>query len=79
MLLLTMVDAARVLSVGRTTMYELVGAGEIEVVHIGRAARVPVASIEAFVERRRRPRATVRLDNKCGPGQAKLDPGQPTT
>ena len=69
-LLLTMVDAARVLSVGRTTMYELVGAGEIEVVHIGRAARVPVASIEAFVERRRRQGATVRPDNKCGPGQA---------
>jgi excisionase family DNA binding protein len=70
-LLLTMVDAARVLSVGRTTMYELVGAGEIEVVHIGRAARVPVASIEAFVERRRQQRATVRADNKCGPGQAR--------
>ena len=66
-----MVDAARVLSVGRTTMYELVGAGEIEVVHIGRAARVPVASIEAFVERHRRQRATVRPDNKCGPGQAR--------
>ena len=27
-LLLTMVDAARVLSVGRTTMYELVSAGD---------------------------------------------------
>jgi excisionase family DNA binding protein len=70
-LLLTMVDAARVLSVGRTTMYELVAAGEIEVVHIGRAARVPAASIEAFVERHRRQRATVRADNKCGPGQAR--------
>ena len=52
-LLLTMVDAARVLSVGRTTMYELVSAGEIEVVHIGRSARVPVVALEAFVDRRR--------------------------
>jgi excisionase family DNA binding protein len=69
-LLLTMIEGARVLSVGRTTMYELVTAGEIEVVHIGRAARVPRASIEAFVERLRRQRATVRSDNKCGPGQA---------
>ncbi len=34
-LLLTIVEAARVLSIGRTTMYELVGAGEIDVVHIG--------------------------------------------
>ena len=31
-----------VLSIGRTTMYELVGAGEIDVVHIGRSVRVPV-------------------------------------
>jgi excisionase family DNA binding protein len=53
-LLLTMVEAARVLSVGRTTMYELVGAGEIEVLHIGRAVRVPTAELHAFVARQRR-------------------------
>jgi excisionase family DNA binding protein len=58
-LLLTIVEAARVLSIGRTAMYELVGAGEIEVVHIGRSARVPVASLEEYVERRRRARITV--------------------
>ncbi len=58
-LLLTIVEAARVLSIGRTTMYELVGAGEIEVVHIGRSARVPVAALEEYVERRRRPPITV--------------------
>ena len=50
-LLLTIRDAARVLSVGRTTMYELIGAGAIEVVHIGRSARVPVRALEVFVER----------------------------
>ena len=53
-LLLTIVEAARVLSIGRTTMYELVGAGEISVVHIGRAVRVPVSELEAFVGRQRR-------------------------
>ena len=58
-LLLTIVEAARVLSIGRTTMYELVGAGEIEVVHIGRSARVPVAALEEYVDRQRRPRITV--------------------
>ena len=36
-LLLTMIEAARVLSVGRTKMYELVDAGEIDVVRIGRS------------------------------------------
>jgi excisionase family DNA binding protein len=50
-LLLTIVEAARVLSIGRTTMYELVAAGEIDVVHIGRAVRVPVAELDAFVAR----------------------------
>jgi excisionase family DNA binding protein len=58
-LLLTIVEAARVLSIGRTTMYELVGAGEIEVVHIGRSARVPVGALHEYVERRRRPPITV--------------------
>jgi excisionase family DNA binding protein len=53
-LLLTMIDAARVLSIARTTMYELVAAGEIDVVHIGRAVRVPVAELHAFVARQRR-------------------------
>ena len=53
-LLLTIRDAARVLSVGRTTMYELIAAGAIEVVHIGRSARVPVAALEAFVQQQRR-------------------------
>ncbi len=52
-LLLTMIDAARALSVGRTTMYELVAAGEIGVVHIGRSVRVPVDALHTFVERRR--------------------------
>jgi DNA binding domain, excisionase family len=53
LLLLTMIDAARALSIGRTTMYELVAAGEIGVVHIGRSVRVPVDALHAFVERRR--------------------------
>jgi excisionase family DNA binding protein len=69
-LLLTIVEAARVLSIGRTTMYELVAAGAIEVVHIGRSARVPVAALAEYVDRRRAERATVRPARKSGPGQA---------
>jgi excisionase family DNA binding protein len=52
-LLLTMVEAARALSIGRTTMYELVGAGVIEVVRIGRSVRVPVDALQAFVDQQR--------------------------
>jgi excisionase family DNA binding protein len=69
-LLLTMIEAARVLSIGRTTMYELVGTGDLDVVHIGRSARVPVAALEQYVERRRAEGATVRPARKSGPGQA---------
>jgi excisionase family DNA binding protein len=52
-LLLGVREAARMLGIGRSTLYELIAAGEIETVHIGRAARVPVAALHAFVERRR--------------------------
>lgn len=48
-LLLTIPDAARVLAIGRTTMYELVADGAIEVVHIGRCARVPTDAIRDFL------------------------------
>ena len=51
-ILLTVPEAAVVLSIGRTTMYELIGSGAISVVHIGRSARIPVASIHDFVARR---------------------------
>jgi excisionase family DNA binding protein len=52
-LLLTVKQAGLILSVGRTTTYELINAGELQVVHIGRSARVPLHSIEAYVERLR--------------------------
>ena len=59
-LLLTIPQAAAVLAIGRTTVYELIGAGDLEAVHIGRSARVPVAALEDYVERQRRGRVTVR-------------------
>ncbi len=52
-LLLTIPQAARVLAVGRTTLYELIAAGALETVHIGRSVRVPVAAIRSFVDQQR--------------------------
>lgn len=52
-LLLTVVEAAEVLGVGRSTMYELIRTGQVEVVHLGRCARVPAAALDEFVERLR--------------------------
>lgn len=53
-LLLSVGEVARALGVGRSKTYELIAAGELEVVHIGRCARVPLDSAEAYVERLRR-------------------------
>ena len=50
-LLLTVVEAARLLSVGRTTIYELIERGELRTVHIGRASRVPVTAVNDYVAR----------------------------
>ncbi len=51
-LLVPIEEAARVLAVGRSTLYELIAAGELETVHIGRCRRVPVESLRKFVARR---------------------------
>ncbi len=52
-LLVTVPEAMQAIGVGRTTLYELIAAAELELVKIGSASRVPVASIERFVERLR--------------------------
>jgi excisionase family DNA binding protein len=49
-LLLSIVDAARVLGVGRTKLYELIAVGDVEAVRVGRAVRVPVAALHEFVD-----------------------------
>ena len=53
-LLLTIPEAAALLGIGRTLAYDLVGRGDLEVVHIGRCARVPYAAAVDFVDRLRR-------------------------
>ncbi|GIG30815.1 helix-turn-helix domain-containing protein [Cellulomonas marina] len=50
-LLLTVVEAARRLGIGRTLMYDLLAAGEITSVHVGRLHKIPVAALEAYVAR----------------------------
>src|SRR5262249_27310851 len=49
-LLLTVVEAAEMLGVGRTKAYELIADGQLQVVHIGRAARVPLVAVHRYVE-----------------------------
>ena len=52
-LLLSIQEAGRALGIRRSKMYELIAAGELETVHIGRAVRVPVDAVEEFVARLR--------------------------
>ena len=52
-LLLRIPDAARLLGVGRTTLYKLIDDGEIHVLHIGRAVRISMGELHDFVARQR--------------------------
>ena len=44
-------DAARMIGVGRTKLYELIAAGEVDVVKLGKSTRVTTASLKSLVER----------------------------
>lgn len=48
-LLLTVPEAAQALGVGRSVIYDLLLCGSITSVKIGRARRIPVATLEAFI------------------------------
>jgi excisionase family DNA binding protein len=50
-LLVTPEEAARRLSLGRTTIYELMASGELRSVNVGRCRRVPVSELCSFVAR----------------------------
>lgn len=49
-LLLRVTEAAEVLGLGRRKMYELLDAGEIKSVYIGRARRIPAGELERYVD-----------------------------
>jgi excisionase family DNA binding protein len=53
-LLLTITEAAARLGFGRTFTYELVKAGDIETVTVGRSRRVPADVLVEYVDRLRR-------------------------
>ena len=52
-LLVSVEEAARILAVGRSMLYELIAADELETVRIGRCRRVPVDALRMYVERLR--------------------------
>jgi len=50
-------DAARMIGVGRTKLYELISCGELETVKIGKATHVTTLSLHRFVR--------VRMETSC--------------
>lgn len=52
-LLLTVEVAAEKLSIGRSRFYQLLKAGKIETVLIGKSRRVPIDALESYVKRLR--------------------------
>jgi excisionase family DNA binding protein len=62
-LLLTPVEAARALGIGRSTVYELMQTGQLESVRIGACRRIPAADLAALVNR-------LREAGPAGPGTA---------
>jgi len=49
-LLMTVSEAATAVRISRSHFYQLVGQGQIELVHIGRLARVRRTALEAYVD-----------------------------
>jgi excisionase family DNA binding protein len=43
-------EAAKYLSVGRSTLYELTAQGAIPTVHIGRAVRIPTDALKELIK-----------------------------
>ena len=46
-------DAARLIGVGRTKLYELIATGEVDTVKLGKSTRVLTASLHDLMRRRR--------------------------
>ncbi|MEJ7936138.1 helix-turn-helix domain-containing protein [Sphingobium sp. AN558] len=46
-------DAARMIGVGRTKLYAMIAAGEVETVKLGKATRITTASLHDLIKRQR--------------------------
>ena len=49
-ILLKVHEAGEMLGLGRSKIYEMIAAGEIKTIRVGRAVRVPVASLREWAQ-----------------------------
>jgi excisionase family DNA binding protein len=47
-------EACRLTGIGRSKFYELISAGEIEVIKVGAITLIPMDALESFVDARRK-------------------------
>lgn len=45
-------EACRLTGIGRSKLYELIAAGEIEIIKVGTISLVPIASLTSFLRRK---------------------------
>jgi len=64
-LMLRAEEAAMRLGIGRTSMYRLIGTGEVESVQVGGLRRIPVPCLQEYVDRLRR-RSSVAAERNAG-------------
>ena len=50
-LLLTVNQAAQLLGIGRSTLYELIDAGELRSVKVGASRRIPLKAVHEYIDR----------------------------
>lgn len=53
MLAISVAEAAALLSIGRVTLYKLLGAGELPSFVVGRRRLIAIADLRAFIEQRK--------------------------
>jgi excisionase family DNA binding protein len=46
-------EACRLTGIGRSKLYELIAAGEIEVIKVGAITLIPVSALERFIQQRK--------------------------
>jgi excisionase family DNA binding protein len=46
-------EACRLTGIGRSKLYQLIGAGEIEIVEVGAITLIPIYSLQCFLEVRK--------------------------
>lgn len=60
-------EVAEMLSLGRSKVYELISSGEIASIPVGRARRIPRASLERWLRDRTRPALEGHVAQPAGP------------